>query len=49
MYSRLAGILTPVTNKELGITGIFDMILIINRLARRFKSMIASGPDKHRL
>ncbi len=48
MYSRLAGILTPVANKKLGMTGIFDMILIINRLARRLKSMVASGLDKHR-
>ena len=48
MYSRLAGMLTPVTNKKLGMTGIFDMILIIKRLARRFKSTFASGLDKHR-
>jgi len=48
MYFRLAGMLTPLTNKELGMTGVFDMILIINRLARRFKSMVASGLDKHR-
>ena len=48
MYSRLAGIVTPVTNKELGMTGIFDIILIIDRLARWFKSVVPSGLDKPR-
>lgn len=41
--------LTPVTNKDIGMTGIFVIILYINRLARRLASDTASEFDKEPL
>jgi len=34
MYSRTAGLVTPVTIRDWGITGIFEMTVNMNRLAR---------------
>ncbi len=35
--------LTPVTVNDRGITGVLDMILSINRLARPFMSNVVAG------
>ena len=42
MYSRMAGTFIPVTIKDRGITEFVDMILNINRLASRLKSVVES-------
>ena len=42
MYLRLAGTLIPVTIKDCGITEFVNMILNINRLASRLKSVAES-------